>query len=133
MLSFRAENNLEEVVIVLSDRSENDLACLYSGALFSTYLSVYEGFGLPIVEAMACKCPVLTSDRSSMPEVAGNACLLVNPYSVDAIAAALVEMTSRGSLRAELADAGVSRARFYSWERSSRVIIDDLSSLISAN
>jgi glycosyltransferase involved in cell wall biosynthesis len=131
MMTFRSENGLEGLVKTFSDRSEEDLICLYSGALFSVYLSVYEGFGLPILEAMMCGCPVLTSDRSSMPEVAGGAATLVNPYDVDAIADALHEMATNGQLRANLSKRGKSRSQVYSWEKSSRVIMDDLSRFIA--
>jgi glycosyltransferase involved in cell wall biosynthesis len=132
VLSLRAQNGLEQIVKVLSDRSEDELACLYSGALFSVYLSVYEGFGLPIVEAMACGCPVLTSDRSSMPEVAGKAALLVDPYDIESIASALLKMSTSEQLRSILRDRGRIRVSHYTWGRSARVVIDDLTRLVAA-
>jgi glycosyltransferase involved in cell wall biosynthesis len=131
VLSFRSENGLEGAVKMLSDRSEDDLACLYSGALFSAYLSVYEGFGLPIVEAMACGCPVLTSNLSSMPEVAGEAALLVDPYDIEAVSSALLEMCTSERLRSGLAVRGRLRALDYTWSRSARVVMDDLERLVA--
>ena len=129
VFAFRTENGLEPSVKMLSGVDGDDLACLYSGALFSAYLSVYEGFGLPVVEAMACGCPVLTSDRSSMAEVAGKAASLVNPYDIPAIAGAMHAMATDGKLRAALSQAGRARARAYTWERSSRIVMDDLAQL----
>lgn len=132
MLDFRRSEGLEHVVKILSDRSEHDLACLYSGAMFSAYVSVYEGFGLPIIEAMRCGTAVLTSDRSSMAEVAGDAALLVNPYDIDAISAALQRLTEDAALRKSLSLKGARRAEDYSWRASARIVVEDLARLAGA-
>ena len=132
LLAIRAENGLENSVKILSDVSDEDLACLYSGALFSAYLSVYEGFGLPIAEAMAAGCPVLTSDRSSMAEVASDAALLVNPYEIDEISAAMQRMATDRRLRTNLSRRGLARARAYDWVLSSEIIMRDLATLVDA-
>jgi glycosyltransferase involved in cell wall biosynthesis len=128
-LTYREQNGLYHCAKVLSDLSTDQVACLYSGALFSTYLSVYEGFGLPVLEAMLCGCPVLTSDRSSMAEVAGNAAMLVDPYDIDAMADAFQRMATDGHLRDRLAKEGERRASVYTWDRSSRLILEDLAIL----
>lgn len=129
LLALRWESGLETSVKILSDVPEDDLAGLYSGALFSAYISVYEGFGLPIIEAMASGCPVLTSDRSSMAEVAADAALLVNPYDVDAIADALHRLTTDAALRRDFASRGLARAGHYDWKRSSEIVFNDLAHL----
>ena len=132
ILRVRAESGLEHNVKILSDVSDEDLACFYSGAMFSAYLSVYEGFGLPIIESMAAGCPVLTSDRSSMAEVANNAAMLVNPYEIDEISAAMQRMATNKQLRVNLSQRGLARVRNYNWELSSDIIMRDLAALVDA-
>ena len=100
--------------------AEDDLAALYSLATVFAYPSLWEGFGLPVLEAMACGTPVLTSDVSSLPEVAGNAALLVSPTDVDAIADGLTRLLGDAVLRADLAERGLRRVRAFSWERCAR-------------
>ncbi len=97
--------------------SDEDLRTAYSGALALVYPSRYEGFGLPIIEAMACGCPVLTSKLSSIPEVAGNAARYIDPDSPANIHAALIEV-QQPSVREQLSRAGRARARLFRWERS---------------
>lgn len=98
----------------------DDLAALYANASVFAYPSLYEGFGLPVLEAMAAGTAVLTSDVSSLPEVAGDAALLVDPHSVDAILDGLTRLLSHEALRARLEEAGPRRARKFSWERTAR-------------
>jgi glycosyltransferase involved in cell wall biosynthesis len=97
-----------------------DLPALLSGALGLALPSLYEGFGIPALEAMACGAPVLASSTSSFPEVVGEAGLLVDPLSVDAIADGLRLLTDDGELRAELGRRGVKRAAGFTWERAAR-------------
>jgi glycosyltransferase involved in cell wall biosynthesis len=94
-----------------------DLAVLYSEALIFAYPSIYEGFGLPLLEAMAAGAPVLTSNTSSMPEVAGDAAVLVDPFSVDEIHAALTRLVNDDALRLDLSARGRERERQFTWER----------------
>jgi len=94
-----------------------DIARLYSRALFSVYPSVYEGFGLPVLESMACGCPVITSRVSSLPEVAGNAAFLINPFRTEEIAAAMLNLFRSRSLREKLRETGLKQARNFSWEK----------------
>jgi glycosyltransferase involved in cell wall biosynthesis len=91
------------------------LHALYELADGVAYPSLYEGFGLPVLEAMAHGTPVLTSDRSSLPEVAGDAALLVDPLDPAAIAAGLVRLVGDAALRARLAAAGRRRAAAFTW------------------
>jgi glycosyltransferase involved in cell wall biosynthesis len=98
------------------------LATLYRLASVFAFPSLYEGFGLPPLEAMACGTPVLTSRASSLPEVVGDAAVLVDPQSVDEIADGLARVLESETLRAELTARGRARARHFSWERSARAI-----------
>ncbi len=97
-----------------------DLAALYAGALALVYPSLYEGFGLPVLEAMACGCPVVASDRGGLKETAGDAAVLVNPLSVREIAAAVRALLTDSSRRGELAQRGRRRAASFTWERTAK-------------
>ena len=94
---------------------EVKLPSLYRGAEALIFPSLYEGFGLPFVEAMACGTPVLTSNITAMPEVAGGAALLVDPTSVEQIAAATGKIVNDTSLREQLREKGLARAAQFSW------------------
>jgi glycosyltransferase involved in cell wall biosynthesis len=96
---------------------KEDLACLYAGAEVFVYPSLYEGFGLPILEAMSSGCPVVTSNVSSMPEVAGEAAVLVNPKSVKEIAGGIKRAMKE---RTELIKKGFARVKEFSWEKTAR-------------
>lgn len=99
---------------------DDELAALYAGCACFAYPSLYEGFGLPVLEAMAAGAPVVTSNVSSLPEVVGNAALLVDPYDVDAIAAAIeLVLTDRRNAE-ELRARGRRRAAQFSWNRAAR-------------
>ena len=107
--------------IRILDRSgRDDLVALYNGAEVLATASRYEGFGLPVVEAMACGTPVLASDAGAIPEVAGDAALLVPPHRVDTIATELYRLLTDGGLRAELVEKGKRRAARFSWTEAAR-------------
>ncbi|HEX2770020.1 MAG TPA: glycosyltransferase family 1 protein [Geobacteraceae bacterium] len=108
---------LEKRVILTGFVPDEALPFLYGHAQALVFPSLYEGFGLPIVEAMACGCPVITSSVSSMPEVAGDAALLVDPKSVAEIAAALKLIVEDQALRERLRDDGIRQAARFSWEQ----------------
>jgi glycosyltransferase involved in cell wall biosynthesis len=114
---FREEYLRHPNIIHLTGIRNSDLAKLLSRALGLAFVSLNEGFGIPILEAMQCGCPVLTSNVSSMPEVAGDAALLVDPYSVDAIAEGLRTLASSQELRDNLRQKGLARAKEFSWNR----------------
>jgi glycosyltransferase involved in cell wall biosynthesis len=97
--------------------ADEDLAAVYSGALMFVYIPLYEGFGLPPLEAMQCGVPVITSNTSSLPEVVGDAALTVDPEDVPGVAAHMWSLYDSQSLRAELRRKGTSRAELFSWER----------------
>jgi glycosyltransferase involved in cell wall biosynthesis len=97
--------------------AEDDLAALYTGAAAFVYPSLYEGFGIPPLEAMACGCPVITSNSSSLPEVVGDAALQVDPLDLHAITAALARLLDDPGLGDDLRGRGLARARTFSWRR----------------
>ena len=103
---------------LIEDADDSELRLLYADAVALAYPSLYEGFGLPCIEAMACRCPVVASDVSSVPEVVGEAGLLVEPTDVEAIADALSRCLGDSELRATLIKHGTARAARFTWERS---------------
>jgi glycosyltransferase involved in cell wall biosynthesis len=115
-----AQLGLQDSVTILGPVPDSDMAALYSGAVAFVFPSLYEGFGLPVLEAMACGTPVVASNRSSLPEVVGQAGLLIDPFDMDALAAALSRLLLDAELRRELSAQGLIRARHFSWEHAAR-------------
>ncbi len=113
---------LQHEVILPGHIDDRDLPALYSAAKVFVFPSLYEGFGLPVLEAMACGTPVICSDASSLPEVAGEAALLVPPRDVGGLAEAMGAVLSDGALRAELARRGLARARLFTWEKAAHAM-----------
>jgi len=114
------ELELSASVIVTGYVTESDLPALYSGALCFVYPSYFEGFGLPPLEAMQCGVPVIVGDKTSLPEVVGNAGMLVDPFDVDALAAAIEKVLSDSDLRAQLSVQGLARAKLFNWQETAR-------------
>lgn len=104
--------------------SQAELNELYSRAQMLVFPSFYEGFGIPPIEAMACACPVIASNCSSLPEVLGDAGLQVNPHDTNELSLAIKRMLSEPTLREELISKGLKRARHFSWENSARILLD---------
>ena len=100
-----------------------DLPCLYNLADIFAFPSLYEGFGLPVVEAMACGTPVITSNTSSLEEIAAGAAETVNPCSVDEITAAMLRLARDAGWRSELSERGLARAQRFSWTRAAREML----------
>lgn len=101
-----------------------DSPVLMCGAVAFVFPSLYEGFGMPPLEAMACKTPVIVSNSSSLPEVVGNAARLVNPKSVKDICAAMKEMLEQPQYRIRLGERGWQRAKAYTWEKSAKKLME---------
>lgn len=116
--------SLKSKVIVSGYVDDIYLAPLYSGALAFLYLSFYEGFGLPVLEAMKCGTPVITSDRSSLPEVAGDACILVDPLDIDGIAKYITDLCFNTNFKKKLFEKSLKRAEFFSWDKYVDTIIN---------
>lgn len=110
-------HGLQEHVSFVGAVNDDEFVALYRGAEFFVFASAYEGFGLTPLEAMACGTPVISSDRTSLAEVVGDAGLLIEPAPRE-IAAAIVRLASDAGLRAELAERGLERASAFSWERA---------------
>lgn len=109
--------------------SDTELVEIYGGSSGLCYVPYFEGFGIPIVEAMACDVPVITSNISSMPEVAGDAALLVDPKSVEEIAAAMKRLAESPDLASQLIDKGRLRRQVFTWDDSARRVWNVLSSI----
>jgi len=101
-----------------------ELVYLYNLAEVFVFPSLYEGFGLPVLEAMACGCPVVTSNVSALPEVAGDAAIVVDPYNVEEIESALKRILSDDKLREVMKKKGEARAKLFSWEKCARETLE---------
>ncbi len=117
------ESGYAQDIIVPGYVAHEELPFWYSIAELFVYPSLYEGFGLPVLEAMACGVPVITSDVSSLPEVAGDAAVLVQP-SREALADAISRVARDATLRAEMSEGGLKRAQSFTWERAARQTMD---------
>lgn len=115
---------LEQAVCFPGFIDDEDLPALYTGALCFVFPSLYEGFGLPVLEAMGCGVPVIVSNTSALPEVAGEAALLVDPGDVEGMAAAMAAVVDSASLREHLRQKGFAQARSFSWETTARKTLE---------
>lgn len=109
---------LEKEIIFTGYVPDNDLVKFYNSADVLVYPCLYEGFGIPILEAMACECPVITSNVSSMPEVAGDAALFVNPIKTDEIASAMKKVITNKKLQKKLREKGKLQCSKFSWKKT---------------
>ena len=120
---------LEDAVRFPGFIDDDDLPAVYQGAELVVFPSLYEGFGLPLLEAMACGAPVVASNTSALPEVAGGAAILVDPLDVDGMARAVAGVLGDEALRGRLREDGVARASEFSWETAARRTLDAYASL----
>jgi glycosyltransferase involved in cell wall biosynthesis len=121
VVSFYTQMEHREDVIFTGFVPDAELNRLLNGALALTYVSIFEGFGLPILEAMQAETAVITSNTSSMPEVAADAALLVDPLQPEAIARAMADIVTQPALQQELIARGKQRREVYSWERTAQI------------
>ena len=119
-----SELGLSNEVVFTDYVADEDLPAYYSGAECFILPSLYEGFGFPPLEAMACGCPVIVSNRASLPEVTGEAAVEVDPYDIDSIARALRQVITDERLRQELVSKGLEQARQFSWEKAARETLE---------
>jgi glycosyltransferase involved in cell wall biosynthesis len=106
--------------LFLPQVTDDELVALYQNAALFVLPTLYEGFCLPVLEAMACGTPVITSHVSSLPEVTGDAAVLIDPNNIDAIAQAIYNVLADSALQKELREKGIRQARRFSWEQSAR-------------
>ena len=111
-------------VILLSHCNDQELIQFYSGAKLLLAPSLYEGFGLPVLEAMACGCPVLIGNQGALPEVAGEAGLQVDPYQVSEIVIGLKRILHNDPQRRSLREQGVKRAALFSWSKTAQIVLE---------
>ena len=118
--------NSRKEIIQTGYIDEKDLATLYSNAECFVYPSLYEGFGLPPLEAMQCGTPVITSNTSSLPEVVGDAAIMIDPHDDNALIQAYERMYYDDSFRDELSKKGIERAKLFSWEKCADIIVNKM-------
>ncbi len=124
---FREIDNAEEFkkdIIVTGYVEESDLIALYSGALMFVFPSFYEGFGLPVLEAMQCGTPVICSNTSSLPEVGGDAVVYIDPHKEEELYNSILMLANDKNLRDELKEKGLKRAALFSWEKTVKTMSD---------
>jgi glycosyltransferase involved in cell wall biosynthesis len=126
LLASIREQGLEDYIRFADYVGRDDLPALYSGALALTFPSLYEGFGLPPLEAMSCGTTVLASTASSIPEVVGDAALLLDPRDPDAWASAVELLLGNQAMRSELSQRGLARASQFTWERCAHQTLSTL-------
>jgi glycosyltransferase involved in cell wall biosynthesis len=129
ILNSDAYLSASDRIIFAGRITDTELAALYSGCDAFVYPSIYEGFGLPVLEAMAYGAPVLTSNISSLPEVAGDAALLVDPYETDDILEGICKLIDSPDLALSYQKKGLSRSKEFSWEKTARRALDVLESV----
>jgi glycosyltransferase involved in cell wall biosynthesis len=119
-----AVSSASEKIIFTGYVPESDLAALYTGALCFAYPSFFEGFGIPLLEAMRCGTPTITSDRTCFPEVVGDASLIVDPFDEQSIADGLWRMISDAALREQLRTCGFAQSSLFDWRQTARLTLD---------
>jgi len=116
-------SNIRKQVVLSGYIKNTELPQIYSSAFVFVYTSLYESFGIPQLEAMACRTPVITSNTSAMPEIAGEKATLVNPYNVDEIVGALIKLEKDDQYYKEQQDYGEKRAKLFSWHNTAKEIL----------
>lgn len=117
-------HNLQNDVIFTGYVLDGDLPALYNAADLFVYPSLYEDFGLPPLEAIACGTPVITSNTSSLPEVVGDAGIMVDPHDVDRLADAMYKVLTNDGLREDMIKKGLERAKMFGWEKCARETLE---------
>ncbi|RLE99339.1 MAG: hypothetical protein DRJ59_08060 [Thermoprotei archaeon] len=110
------ELSLQDHVRMLGWVPKEDLVALYNGAEMLLFPSLHENFGFPIVEAMACGCPVVTSNTYAVPEIVGNAAILCDPYDYNCFVDAILKILSDSQTREKIVKKGLERAKLFNWD-----------------
>jgi glycosyltransferase involved in cell wall biosynthesis len=116
--------NLSSEVIFTDFVPEADLPAYYSGAEVFVLPSLYEGFGFPVLEAMACACPVITSNTSSLPEVTGKAGIMVDPYDTDSLAQTIKIVLTNSELSDNMIRKGLEHSKKFTWEKTAEQTLE---------
>jgi len=127
------ETNLKNEIIFTGRLEDDTLNLVLGSAVALTYVPYYEGFGIPLIEAMQCGVPIITSNVTSLPEIAGNAALLVNPFDVDEIKKAMIQLVNKPELSIELVNKGNLQKQNFSWEKSSDLLWQSILKTINSN
>ncbi|UCH62905.1 MAG: glycosyltransferase family 4 protein [Fidelibacterota bacterium] len=119
-----ADPEIKGVRIIREGLTQEELACWYRGALGFIFPSIHETFGMPVLEAMACGCPVISADVTAIPELAGDATILINPRSVEEITSGIQRLVKDRALQRRLREKGLERAHLFTWEKTAREHLD---------
>lgn len=130
IFEYVKNNNLDDKIVFCGYVEDDMLPVLYSGCDAFIYPSLYEGFGLPPLEAMSCGAPVITSNISSIPEVTGDAAILINPYKNDELESSIVTLLNNDSLKLEYSQKGYKRSLEFSWENTAKKTLEAYAQII---
>lgn len=124
------DRNTKDKIFFTGHLPLEDLTKVMAGAAVFTYVPYFEGFGIPLVEAMRCGTPIIAGNRTSLPEVAGDAALYCDPFNVNDIASRMTELTKDNNLRKELSSKGLERSKGFSWDNAAEEVWEVLNSVI---
>jgi len=119
---FELSDEIEDSIRFTGHLSPNELSRVMASADLFTYVSYFEGFGIPLVEAMKCGTPILSGNRTSLPEVAGDAAMYCDPFDVSDIAEKMKRITSDVQIKASLSTKGLERSLEYSWDKAAQEV-----------
>jgi glycosyltransferase involved in cell wall biosynthesis len=120
----------KDKIFMIGYVDDEDVNIIYSYALFNTYLSEYEGFGMPPLEAMSCGTPVITSNTSSLPEVVGDAAITIDPHDEESCIKAFENLYFDNTMREEYMKRGLERSKMFSWEKTVNIMIDKMTQVL---
>lgn len=129
----RLNTSRETVIMPNAYVDDNDISAIYSGASAFVYPSIYEGFGIPPLEAMSCGTPIVCADNSSLPEAAGDAARFVDALSTESISQGLLDVLTNDNLSRQLVEKGFQHIQQFSWEKSARKLLDDIHTMQSTH
>ena len=130
MKKVYAQMKYKNEVIFCGHIQKEELVELMGSAEALTFVSYYEGFGIPIVEAMKCGCPVLVGNQTASPEIAGDAALICNPFDIESIKDALIQLSNDEKLKEELSQKGLRRAQLFNWDSTAEAVWNSIASIL---